>query len=56
VTIWDSKTGTERLRLSVPGPHVAWSPDGRWLATADVRPVEKGHHVLVWDIDRLLNR
>jgi hypothetical protein len=56
VSIWDPKTGTERLRLVGYGPRVAWSADGRWLATADVEPFKKESFVLVWDVKTLLDR
>jgi WD40 repeat protein len=56
VRVWDTRTWAERLRLIAHGPRVAWSPDGRWLATADVRPFEKEHYVLVWDVKALLGR
>jgi WD40 repeat protein len=56
VSIWDPKTGRERLRLVGYGPRVAWSADGRWLATADVEPFKKESFVLVWDVKTLLDR
>jgi WD40 repeat protein len=56
VVIWDAKTGKELLRLIAHGPRVAWSPDGRRLATGDSRPNEKENYVLVWDVATLLNR
>ena len=56
VRLWDVRTGKELLRLIAQGPRVAWSPDGRWLATADARFNEKENYVLVWDIDTMLGR
>jgi len=56
ISVWDPKTGTEQLRLVGHGPRVAWSADGRWLATADVEPSKKENFVLVWDVKTLLDR
>jgi WD40 repeat protein len=56
VSVCDAKTGKELLLLVGNGPKIAWSPDGRWLASADVKTWEKDNSILIWDIKSLLNR
>ena len=57
VCIWGVKARKELLRLEGLGPRIAWSPDGRYLATAEQSPHATGpHHVLIWDIAELLGR
>jgi len=45
--VWE--TGTGRILYELPGVnHLAWSPDGRWLAA----PAEAGHNlieIVIWD-------
>ena len=49
IRIWDLAAGEAVRVLQSPGEvwTVAYSPDGRWLATAGRRP-----EVLIWDLDR----
>jgi WD40 repeat protein len=57
VDVWEVTSGKERLRLNGQGPRVAWSPDGRWLATGDAGGYEhKDRHVLIWDVGTMLKK
>lgn len=54
--LWDALTGAERMRFEMDEgvrPHsVAWSPDGRCVATGNWGthpPVTAEHHARVWD-------
>jgi WD40 repeat protein len=57
VELYETQAGKLLGRLWGTGPRVAWSPDGRWLATAEANaPTPEKHHVLLWDIPKLLGR
>lgn len=57
VRVWDTKTGELLLTLRAHAHQVAWSPDGRWLATGDFYSnMSDDHAVLLWDIDHLTGR
>lgn len=56
VDVWEVATGKERLRLNANG-RVAWSPDGRWLATGDTGSHDqKDRYVLLWDLGMMLQK
>lgn len=51
VRIWDARTGQYLLGLRGHGNQVAWSRDGRWLASADIHVHEpREQAVLIWDV------
>lgn len=57
VELYETQTGKLLGRLHATGPRIAWSPDGRWLATPEYFENKRdNHHVLLWAVPRLLGR
>lgn len=54
VEVYRVSDGVRLIRLEGIGPQVAWSPDSRWLATAERYTHSKTQGALLWDMRHLL--